>query len=49
LREGSDKGTVCVLRASARIGVIVGKGKGGYGHWLILIHTAHRHESKAFQ
>jgi hypothetical protein len=25
---------VQIARASARIGVIGGKGKGGYGHWL---------------
>jgi hypothetical protein len=34
LRERSDTGTVWVARAGARIGVIGGKGKGGYGHRL---------------
>ena len=34
LTEVANKGTVWVVRAGARIGVIGGKGKGGYGHRL---------------
>jgi hypothetical protein len=34
LTEGANIGTVCVVRAGARIRVIVGKGKEGYGHRL---------------
>ena len=32
--EGSDTGTVRIARAGARIGVIVGKEKRGYGYRL---------------